>query len=638
MTWIHRFAAAAAAAAALAVAVPAGAASPTLVETPMYEQDVTAGKLPPVAQRVPQDPSVVDLAAEKKEPGKPGGEIAWMAGRARDVRIMNTYSYARLVAYGPDFQLHPDILQSIDVDGEKVFTLHLRPGHKWSDGQPFTSDDFRYFWEDVSQDKELMPYGPDTRLLVDGEQPKVEFPDAVTVRYSWSKPNPDFLPAIAGATPLYIFAPAHYLKQFHKKYTDAAALDALVKATGARNWVALYNQRSKLIDSANPDLPELEPWVNTTKAPSERFVFVRNPYYHRVDSQGRQLPYLDRVIVNVVEGSLIPAKTGTGEADLQARGLRFDNISFLKAGEQAGGYKVRLWPTALGSEVALYPNLNCNDPDWRALNRDVRFRRALSLGVDRDEINQTVFFGQARPSQNTVLPQSPYYDEALATEWARFDLDKANALLDEIGLTKRDGDGIRLMPNGKRLEIVVESAGERSLEADVLQLVRESWAKMGVALHTAQSQRDVFLQRIFAGDTVMSVWQGWDNGLITPTTGPSQLAPVDQNWLQYPKWGQFVQTGGGAGEKPDLDFGETLMALYAEWRGTTDAARRDAIMREMVKIQADEVTSIGTVQGVLQPVVVKTRLHNVPEKGIFSWDPGAHFGVYRPDTFWVDPS
>jgi peptide/nickel transport system substrate-binding protein len=636
MTWILRLATAAAAAVAMAVAVPAGAAA--LVETPMYEQDVAAGKLPPVAERVPQAPLVVDLAAERKEPGKPGGEIAWMAGRARDIRIMNTYSYARLVGYGPDFKLHPDILQSVDVDGEKVFTLHLRPGHKWSDGQPFTSDDFRYFWEDVSLDKELMPYGPDARLLVDGEPPKVEFPDAQTVRYSWSKPNPDFLPSIAGATPLYIFAPAHYLKQFHKKYTDAAALDALVKEAGARNWVALYTQRSKLIDSANPDLPVLEPWVNTTKAPAERFVFVRNPYYHRVDGQGRQLPYLDRVIVNIVEGSLIPAKAGTGEADLQARGLRFDNISFLKAGEQSGSYKVRLWPTALGSEVALYPNLNCNDPDWRALNRDVRFRRALSLAIDRDEINQTVFFGQARPSQNTVLPESPYYDEALATEWAQLDLAKANALLDEIGLTKRDGDGIRLMPNGKRLEIVVESAGERSLETDILQLVRESWAKIGVALHTAQSQRDVFLQRIFAGDTVMSVWMGWDNGLITPTTGPTQLAPVDQNWLQYPKWGQYVQTGGSAGEKPDVEFGQKLMALYGEWRGTTDAARRDAIIREMIKIQADEVTSIGTVQGVLQPVVVKARLHNVPEKGIFSWDPGAHFGIYRPDTFWVDPS
>jgi len=620
----------------LGFALPA-LAGPALVETPMYEQDVAAGKLPPVAQRVPQVPSVVDMAAEGKEPGRSGGEIAWMASRARDIRIMNTYGYARLVGYGTDFKLHPDILQSVDVDGEKVFTLHLRPGHRWSDGQPFTSEDFRFSWEDMELDKELSPYGPDTRLLVDGEAPKVEYPDAVTVRFSWSKPNPEFLPALAGPAPLYLFAPAHYLKQFHKKYADPKALETLVHDAKMRNWVALFNLRGKLIDSANPDLPVLEPWINTTKAPSERFVFVRNPYYHRIDSQGRQLPYLDRVIVNVVEGSLIPAKAGAGDADLQQRGLRFDDISALKAGQANGQYKVRLWTTALGSEVALYPNLNCNDKDWRALNRDVRFRRALSLAINRDEINQVVFFGLARPSQNTVLPESPFYDAALATEWTQFDLDKANALLDEAGLSKRDSDGIRLMPNGRRLEIVVESNGERSLEADILQLIRDSWAKIGVALFTAQSQRDVFLQRIFSGDTVMSVWTGIDNALVTPTTVPSGLAPVDQNWLQYPKWGQYLQTRGTAGEKVDEPFAEQLMALYDEWRTTADMGRRDAIIREMVRIQADQVTSIGTVQGVLAPIVVKNRLHNVPEKGILSWDPGAHFGIYHPDTFWVDP-
>jgi peptide/nickel transport system substrate-binding protein len=610
---------------------------PALVETPMYEQDVAAGKLPPVAQRVPQVPSVVDMAAENKQPGKPGGEIAWMIGRARDLRVMNTYSYARLVGYGTDFKLHPDLLLSYDVQGEKVFTLHLRPGHKWSDGQPFTSDDFRFSWEDVELNKELSPYGPDTRMLVDGEAPKVEYPDALTVRYSWSKPNPEFLPWLAGAAPLYIYAPAHYLKQFHKKYADAKTLDGMVHQAGMRNWVALYNLRSKLIDSANPQLPVLEPWLVTTPMPADRFVFVRNPYYHRIDSQGRQLPYLDRVIVNVVEPSLIPAKAGAGDADLQQRGLRFDNISFLKAGQQAGGYKVRLWPTALGSEVALYPNMNCTDKDWRTLNRDVRFRRALSLAINRDEINQVVFFGLARPSQNTVLPESPYYDAAVATEWTEFDIDKANALLDEAGLGNRDSDGIRLMPNGRRLEIVVESTGERSIESDILQLIRDSWAKIGVALYTTQSQRDVFLQRIFSGETVMSVWTGIDNALITQTTPPSELAPVDQNWLQYPKWGQFLQTKGTAGEKVDEPFGLQLMALYDEWRSTTDDDRRDAITREMVKIQADQVTSIGTVQGVLAPIVVKNRLHNVPDKTILSWDPGAHFGIYRPDTFWVDP-
>ncbi|OWJ66236.1 ABC transporter substrate-binding protein [Inquilinus limosus] len=634
--WLGLIALLLAAAPALATPVPAEGLPP-LVETPMYAQDVAAGKLPPVAQRIPQAPWVVDMAAEKKEPGRQGGEISWMVARARDLRVMNTYSYARLVGYGTDFKLHPDILLSYEVQDEKVFTLHLRPGHRWSDGQPFTSDDFRFSWEDVELNKELEPYGPDTRMLVDGEKPKVEYPDALTVRYSWSKPNPEFLTSLAGAAPLYIYAPAHYLKQFHKKYADPKALEALVRQAGMRNWVALYNLRSKLIDSANPDLPVLEPWVNTTRAPADRFVFVRNPYYHRIDSQGRQLPYLDRVIVNVVEPSLIPAKAGAGDADLQQRGLRFDNISFLKAGQQAGGYKVRLWPTALGSEVALYPNMNCNDKDWRALNRDVRVRRALSLAINRDEINQVVFFGLARPSQNTVLPESPYYDPAEAAEWTQFDLDKANALLDEAGLGNRDSDGIRLMPNGRRMEIVIESTGERTLETDILQLIRDSWAKIGVALYTTQSQRDVFLQRVFSGETVMSVWTGIDNALITPTTAPAELAPVDQNWLQYPKWGQYLQTKGTAGEKADEPFALQLLALYDEWRSTTDDDRRDAITREMIRIQSDQVTSIGTVQGVLAPIVVKNRLHNVPEKAILSWDPGAHFGIYRPDTFWVDP-
>jgi peptide/nickel transport system substrate-binding protein len=547
MNWIPRFAVAAALAAGLAAAAqtgPAAAAAqaPALVETPLYEQDVAAGKLPPVAQRVPQVPSVVDLAAENKQPGQPGGEISWMIGRARDLRIMNTYSYARLVGYGTDFKLHPDILQSVDVEGEKVFTLHLRPGHKWSDGQPFTSDDFRYYWQDVAQDKELSPYGPDSRLLVDGEQPKVEFPDATTVAI----PGPSRTRNSCRPWPM----PRRSTSSRRRITSSSSTRNTPTprrwtpwsRRRAMRNWVALYNQRSKLIESTNPDLPVLEPWVITTKPPAERFVFVRNPYYHRIDSQGRQLPYIDRVVVNVVEPSLIPAKAGTGDADLQARGLRFDNISFLKAGQEAGGYKVRLWPTALGSEVALYPNLNCNDAGWRTLNRDVRFRRALSLGIDRDEINQTVFFGQAKPSQNTVLPESPYYDAAQAASWTQFDLDKANALLDEIGLTKRDGDGTRLMADGRRLEIVIESTGERSIESDILQLVKESWGKLGIALHTTQSQRDVFLQRIFAGDTVMSVWTGLDNALVTPSVVPTELAPVDQNWLQYPKWGQYVQT------------------------------------------------------------------------------------------------
>ncbi|NNG02538.1 MAG: ABC transporter substrate-binding protein [Inquilinus sp.] len=626
----------AAALAGLAFVLAAGAvAAETLVETPMLAEAVGNGRLPPVAERVPAVPHVTDPVAIGKEPGRPGGEIAWIARRARDIRIMNVYGYARLVAYTPDFELAPDILERIDVDNGRIFTLHLRPGHRWSDGNPFTTADFAYFWYDVAQNPELKPYGPDPRLLVNGEPPNVQVLDETTIRYSWSAPNPEFLPALAGALPLYVYAPAHYLRQFHAGYADPAALAQRIEESGARNWAALHTRQGNLYEASNPALPVLQPWINTTAPPSDRFVFERNPFFHRVDSQGHQLPYLDRVIVNIADGALIPAKTGAGESDLQARSLRFDNITFLKEGESRNDYRVHLWPTALGSEIALYPNLNANDPVWRTLNRDVRFRRALSLAVDREEINQVIYFGLATPANNTALEGSPLNDEARARRWATYDIARANALLDEIGLIERNGDGIRLMPDGRPLEIVVDTAGERTVEIDVLELIRDSWRQIGVALFTNTSQRDVFRTRVFSGEIVMSVWFGLDNALFAANSVPNELVPVDQNWLQYPKWGQYVQTGGEAGEPPDLDFGVRLIELYEAWRQSTDRYEKAAIIGEMLDIHADQVTSIGTVQGVLQPVIVSNRLRNVPVAGIYSWDPGAHFGMYRPDTFWL---
>ncbi|HET8726909.1 MAG TPA: ABC transporter substrate-binding protein [Alphaproteobacteria bacterium] len=613
---------------------PEPAAAATFVETPSLEDEVAAGALPPVEERVPDVPAVADF--EGKEVGRPGGEISWIARRARDIRIMNVYGYARLVGYDTDFELRPDLLEEVEVEEGRIFTLRLRPGHRWSDGAPFTAEDFRYWWEDVARNEEIKPYGPDVRLQVDGEWPNVEILDETTVRYSWSTPNPAFLPALAGATPLYIYLPAHYMKQFHADYADPEELKARVAASGERSWAALHIVQGDLYESTNVELPVLQPWVNRIAPPADRFVFERNPFFHRVDPEGRQLPYIDKVVVNIADSSLIPAKTGAGEADLQARSLRFDNITFLKEGEARGDYTVRLWDTALGSEIALYPNLNAADPVWRELNRDVRFRRALSLAINREELNQVMYFGLARPSNNTVLPLSPLYDEERSRLWAIYDPEQANALLDEIGLTERNDDGIRLLPDGRPLEIIIESPGERTEDVDAMELIADTWRGIGVGAYLNQSQRDVFRNRVFSGEAVMSIWTGLDNALITADTIPVELAPVDQNWLQYPAWGQHHQTTGAAGTPPDLDWAKRLTALWDEWYRTADEAKRLAILDEMLDIHARQVTSIGTLQGVLQPVVVSNRLHNVPVEAIYSWDPGAHFGIYRPDTFWVE--
>ena len=621
----------------LLLASAGAAAQITFTDPTSLAPMAQSGELPPIEQRLPAEPRVITFDADYDEPGISGGEITWFARRARDIRIMNVYGYARLVGYNRDFDLEPDILRAVDVEDERIFTLHLRPGHRWSDGHPFTSEDFRFWWEDYATNEILQSFGPPASLIVDGERPEVTILDEHTVRYAWSSPNPAFLPALAGARPLYIYMPAHYLGQFHADYTDPDVLAQRVDASGQRDWRALFIRQSHLYDADNTELPVLQPWVNTTRPPSERFVFERNAYFHRVDERGMQLPYLDRVFVGIVDSALIPARAGAGESDLQARSLGFDNVPFLQDASQRLGFDLLLWTTAYGSEIALYPNLHAGDPVWRALNRDRRFRQALSLAIDRDTLNRVVFYGLGTPGNNTALPASPVFDAERLTLNAVYDPDRANALLDEIGLTDRNAHGIRLLPNGDPMQIVVETAGERSQVQDALELIGDSWAAIGVELYTAASQRDVFRTRVFSGEAMMSVWFGLDNGLLTATTVPRELAPIDQNWLQYPKWGQYVQTGGEAGEPLDMPFAEELTALYEAWRHTTDADERLEIAGRMLDIHAEETTSIGTVQGVLQPIVINSNLRNVPEEGIYSWNPGAHFGIYRPDTFWLEP-
>ncbi|HSE78904.1 MAG TPA: ABC transporter substrate-binding protein [Alphaproteobacteria bacterium] len=608
------------------------------IEPPSLAAEVAAGRLPPIEQRLPQSPLKAMPEGKDMELGRHGGELRFLIGRPQDVRLMVVYSYARLVVYDTKFELRPDIVEAVESDGDRVFTFKLRRGHRWSDGQPFTSEDFRYYWHDVVLNKQLSPLGPPQVLMVDGKPPRVEFPDATTVRYSWSSPNPYFLPAVAGPSPLYIYRPAHYLRQFHAKYTDAETLAAEVKKAGVRNWQALHNRRDNQYRNDNPDLPTLDPWVVQTKPPSDRFVFVRNPYFHRVDPEGRQLPYIDRVAATVADGRLIPAKTGAGEADLQARGISFNNYTFLRQAAKRNDFTVRLWNTAKGSHIALFPNLNASDPTWRQLNRDPRFRRALSLAINRREINQVIYFGLALEAANTVLPQSPLYRNYYRLAAAQFDLRTANRLLDEIGVVKRDGRGVRLLPDGRPLEVIVETAGEDTEQTDVLELIHDSWLDAGVKLFSRPSQREVFRNRIFAGQTKMSVWSGLENGLPTAATPPDELAPTSQQQLQWPKWGQYIETRGGSGEAVDDPAAKELMRLNEDWRLSVSRSERERIWHRMLEIHAEQVFTIGLIAGVKQPVVVNSHLRNVPAEGVYNWDPGSFFGVYRPELFWFDES
>ncbi|NUB26918.1 ABC transporter substrate-binding protein [Azospirillum brasilense] len=606
------------------------------VETPMLENAVGAGSLPPVEKRLPLTPLVEPMDRAWQSPGRHGGDLRLLMARTKDTRLIYVYSYARLVGLTPDLRIVPDILERVDVEDGRIFTFTLRRGHRWSDGHPFTAEDFRYWWEDMANNAKRSPGGPPPEMMVAGEAPKFEVLDAAAVRYTWTRPNPFFLPMLAGAKPVEIYAPAHYLRRFHPRFTEPLELKQRVEAERQKSWQQLHNRKDNLTEFDNPDLPTLQPWVPTTAPPAERFIFVRNPYFHRVDPAGRQLPYIDRLIMTVADAKIIPAKTGAGESDLQARYLRFDNYTFLKQGAKRNDYRVTLWRTGIGAQMALFPNLNCNDPVWRALNRDVRYRRALSLAIDREEMNQVIYYGLAIPSNNTLLEVSPLWVPAYRDRWAQFDVKQANRLLDEVGLTKRDVNGVRLLPDGRPLEIVVETAGESTEETDALELIADGWRRIGARLYIRSSQLDVFRNRIFAGDTCMSISRGLDNAIATADMSPAELVPVDQAKYQWPKWGQFFQTMGKDGERPDMPEARDLLEAFRAWRDAPDEAGRAAAWTRILTLNTDQVFTIGTVAGVPQPVVARRTLRNVPEEGLFNYDPGAHFGLYRPDGFWFD--
>lgn len=612
-----------------------GTATENLREPPLLASRVADKSLPPMAERLPATPRRLDLAALGRVPGEYGGDLKLLMSDQRDLRMMTIYGYARLVVFNDKLEIVPDILESVESEGSRVYTLVLRAGHRWSDGHPFTSEDFRYWWEDVANNKRLSPGGPPAALTPGGMKPTFEVLDERRVRFTWPSPNPAFLPNLAGAQPTFIFMPAHYLKKIHERYAPKDALAAEVRRLKVKDWGALHERRSRQYRPENPDLPTLDPWRNTTPIPSERFVFERNAYFHRVDERGRQLPYIDRVIMNTATASLIPAKVGAGDSDLQARYIQFDNYTFLKQAEKRQGFQVRLWERADGAKIALFPNLNAADPVWRQLNRDARYRRALSIAINRADINNVIFYGLAREAGNSMLEGSPLYDAAKAKAWTQYDKAMANRLLDEAGLTSRDWDRVRLLPDGRRAELTIEASGESTEETDALELIKEHLREVGIRVFSRASQREIFRRRILTGDTVMAVWSGLDNAIASPDMEPDALAPSNSTQYQWPRFGQHVETAGSAGDSIDIPEVKELVERLEAWRRSATTAERTAIWQRMLAIHADQVFTIGLVNRTHQPVVVSNRVRNVPAKGWFSFEPGAFFGIHLMDAFWL---
>ena len=582
-------------------------------EAPMLAALVAQGALPPLEERLPEKPLVAKHDFEGYEgPGVYGGTWHRFHTNADLDTWKMVAGYAPFVRWKFDCSgLEPGLAESWEFNEEgTTFTLHLRKGVKWSDGHPFTSESFAFYY-DLCLDERQQFKAP-VWCMVDGKPMEVETPDEHTIVMRFAGPN--WLVPLWLATGFWwcdnYNIPKHYMKQFHPDYN-----------TEVQDFIDF---EKKNLSHQNPDRPTLWPWQLTKyEKGGYRVQLERNPYYYVVDDAGRQLPYIDRVKTGLIPDPQVRVlKILAGEVDCQYRGMELRDLSLYIKGQEPGNYQVRRWESTAGAQPAIL--MNWSDPDLvlRELMRDQRFRRALALGVDRVKCNEISWRGLLQPQAATVSQEGWHFADAdgqtLFEEWKRadadFDLDRANQLLDEMGLTERDSEGFRLRPDGKRLHIIMDvpSSNLNSQENDVGLIVQESWRRMGmeVTLYTPPGA-ELSLRRTL-GEYTISMHGEAEMDLFTY---PDWVFPtVARYW--HPKVGKWYETGGEEGEAPTGPM-KKLLDLYDAIKEEKDLQTRHEYVRQAVRIHIDEGPfPLGTVARSPSLLVVSDHFHNVPMDGI----------------------
>ena len=583
------------------------------MEAPSLAYLVERKELPPLAQRLPEHPLVAKHAyAGYERAGGYGG--TWRTFHTGP----DLGAWKMIAAYSPLIRwnwtctdLEPGLAESwaFNADGSQL-TLNLRKGLRWSDGHPYTSESFA-FWYELCLDPRQQ-YAPPVWCLVDGKPMTVETPDEYTIVMNFAGPN--WLVPLWLATGFWwceeYNLPKHYLKQFHPDYNPTY-----------KDFVT-FQQRN--ITHQNPDRPCLWPWkISRIDKGGFRVYLERNPYYYVVDDLGRQLPYIDSVETTLIpEPQVRVLKVLAGEVDCQFRDTDLRDLGLFLKGKAKGQYHVKMWKSASGAEPAINVNWDEQDPVLRKLIRDQRFRKALALGVDRQKCNEIAFRGLLEPQAATVSEEAWHFrdpeGQALFATWTRadsdFDLAKGNAYLDEMGLTARDAAGYRLRPDGKRLTIVLDAPSSNLVvhENDIALIIAEGWRQLGidVLLYTPPGS-ELKLRRDLGTFTVHLHGEA-EMDLFTFPDWVFPTLPL--YW--HPKVGLWYKTGGKEGEAPTGPM-TALLDLYDAIKKEPDLNERHKLVQEAVKIHIkDGPFHIGTVGRRPYPVIVKNTFHNVPDEGI----------------------
>lgn len=603
----------------------------TFGEAPMLAERVEAGLLPPVEERIPSQPLVLDPVHEI---GQYGGTLRrgfiGPSDGENGNRIMATDKPLFFDMTGAN--LTPNVARdwSISEDG-RVTTLYLREGMRWSDGAPFTSADFLFWFEDMYQNPDLVP-APAAEMSIDGHPGRLVAIDETTVAIEFPEPNFLFSEQLAGSTTVGggqsymqsngvmfgLYAPGHYLGQFLPKNSSVEELNAQAREAGFDNWVQLYQFKADW--QLNPELPTLGPWTTVQPINTAVWAFERNPYYYVIDSEGNQLPYIDRLEMTLAENSeLINLRAVAGDYDFQDRFIDLGRLPVILENRERGDYRIQIDVGFHGADNVLMVNQTYVGDDYIAeLLRTPDFRRALSLGIDRDQINEVFYLGlgvPGSPAPTESMPESP--GPEYRTLWSTHDPARANELLDGIGLTERDADGYRVrLDNGERLRIEIQV--EQSVIASWPQqaeMIVQHWRDIGIqgevnfmerglATIRVQSDQEQIVIRTNSGSERLFLYPRYTLP-VEPIAGTMSAA--------YALW---YSSGGEQGTMPEDPEMLRAFDLFRSAAGKPEAERNE-IAQEIWRIVVDQQYGIGTVgqsPAFLGVRIISNQLGNIPAR------------------------
>lgn len=605
-----------------------GSASLSQKEAPMLSAMVKQGKLPKLADRLPKTPAAVKPL---EQAGLYGGTLRRAV--TSPTSLIDGYQetgHAGLVEWAQnEIKVVPGLAESwASADQGKTWTFHLRQGVKWSDGQPFTADDLVFAVQKVFTNKTLNPVFP-TWLSTNGKPGAIEKIDPYTVRFTFQQPNALLLSFLAFPSDgMAILLPQHYLAQYLPDTTPVDQLTATAKKAGFATWDQLYkNQANPWL---NADCPQLGAW-GVTKAmtgANGQAILERNPYYWKTDDHGRQLPYIDRLQVDLIQNQeTLALRIANGEIDWQNQLISFADITTLVNNSKQNRYKVLRWRTD-APWICMYTNQSHADPVVRKLMQDINFRAGLSTAINRKEMNNALMAGQGQYFQPCGISPDPYYEPSFGHTFTNFDVAKANQYLDKAGLTQKDGQGMRLRPDGQPLSLTITTftyeTGANSVDA--YQYVVRYWANVGIKALINNIDSTLWGQRVQANQYDLA---GYTVAGLLWEIDAEWYVPVATTCYWAPLFGSWYATNGQSGEEPPPNI-RKLQQIYDQMKGTVDEKARIPLGRQILQAHNDNVWIIGTITQPFFPFIVNSDLVNTPASYIDSYRMG-HESVAMPE-------